>query len=78
MNYQYTAKCSYIVMQSDRTCCPLHTNIQYDSQILVQTVTYQIKTKMYATRAYSYFDRDKHSWNVIPAPLQNLFKKRWC
>jgi hypothetical protein len=21
---------------------------------------------------------DKHSWTIIPVPLQNVFKKRWC
>lgn len=51
MNYQYTAKYSYIVTLSCWICCPMHTKIQYDSQILVQTVTYQIKIKMYASRA---------------------------
>ena len=51
MNYQYTAKYSYIVMSSGRIRCPLHTKIQYDSQILVQTLKYQIKIKMYASRA---------------------------
>lgn len=77
MNYQHTPKYSYIFTYSCRICCPLHTKIQYDSQILVQTLTYQIKIKCLPEHNY-YLDRDKHSCTVSPALLQNVFKKQWC